>query len=70
MGACKLPDRPQQAGARLLREDETMMREDEYWWWNPTTEVVGWHPVPKRLWGKPALHRKVSRVVVRLVRAG
>jgi len=70
MKKCALPDRPPQAGARLLREDEPMERGDNYWWWNPMTSAEGWHPVPKRLWGRPAMHRKVARVVVRLVHVG
>ena len=70
MEAHEMPDRPPQAGARMLGEDELMVRGDIYWWWNPVTERVGWHPVPKRLWDSAAGHRKVARVVVRLVRAG
>jgi len=54
----------------MLGNDETMQSGDAYWWWNPLTGKVGWHPVPTRLWGKQALHRKVSRVVVRLAPVG
>jgi len=44
-----------------------MKKDDLFWWWNPMTGKTGWHSVPVRLLGKPAEHRKVSRVVVRLV---
>jgi len=59
--------RPPVAGARFLGKEEIIEDGDVILLWDPAAEDLVWKPIHRRMTGRRCLHRRVYRVIVRLV---